>query len=168
MESDEDVVTSQIKGLVWAIWNENRIGILILAVVYWIFAICMSFDIIFCSKLNGDECEESLGFSSGIFIIVYGTRILALLCYIILIIYEVIVFTMRGVSHMSDLDNVIDWLIYIIAIPHFVGLFVEFNGVDDKIVSNFIICLYLMLLGIRFVLYLRVFNGMRYLISMLI
>ena len=174
-EADEDVVTSKIKGMIFALWNENRSKILVLSMIYWIFAICMIFNLVFCSDIEGDECKRFFNFITDqldgdqdwiIIIFMICFRVLCIGCYALLIMYELVVLSSKRLAHLKELDNIIDWVIYIGAIPLIVGFFVP-SSADEERIPNFLICLYILFVGIRFLLYMRIFNGMRYLIKML-
>ena len=169
------MVNSKIKGMIFALWNENRSKILILSAIYWVFAICMVFNIVFCSDIEGDECKRFFSFITDQFdgdqewIIIpfmIAFRVLCIGCYILLILYELVVLSSKKLAHLKELDNVIDWIIYFGAIPIIVGFFVP-SSADEERIPNFLICLYILFVGIRFLLYMRIFNGMRYLIRML-
>ena len=162
--SEEDVVTSDIKLIIKYLWSSSYIQVTVLAVFYWIFAALIAFNLVVCR--TEDQCRTFFGedFEIGIRI---ASRVLMVLFFLMLIFYEICVIVKKGLSHFNDLDNIIDSIVYVCFIPIFGFMWIGAET-DTTSLWNFLTCIFILSLGIRSVLHLRVFSGMRYLITMII
>lgn len=91
--------------------------------------------------------------------------------YFYLLGFEALVFCRRGSNYLEGLHNWSDLLIYTVFVPVFVSTVIinpPYYLDDKKQWYNFLLTLYIGFMGGRALLNMRVFDGMRYLIAMLV
>ena len=166
-DSQEEILTSKIKYLVRDFWADNRWKLTIIATIYWIYAFLASIHIIWCHEL--ETCHKLFNTDSEVVPKIFriATLVILMVCYVLLVLYELIVLMTQGSRYFTSLDNYIDILGYVFFLP---SMGVQFLKVfeETKKLPNFLLAIYLLLLGIRAITYMRVFDGMRYMIKMLI
>ena len=148
-----------MKGLILSIWGKNYIHVLAISIIYWLFAIGMMFNLVFCGDIEMEECTVFFGEDfPKVKIFGIGLRILSISLFVTLYTYEAIVAGSKSTSHFNTLDNRLDFLIFLGSLPAFLLLFLPENKeYQESQIINFLVTLYLLALGIRSILHLRVF-----------
>ena len=162
--SGEEVVTSDMKGLVYTLWYQNRPLIMVNSFLYWIFTALVFFNLVLCR--TGDECRDFIYDSIIIYIVWIYLRIMMTLLWLFLVVYEIVIVRRKRFSHLKNFENKLDLVIYIGYLPVLIFSLIGTNW-DSYRVPNFVIAIYLLLLATRSLLHLKVFDGMRYLLNIL-
>lgn len=161
---EDEVLMSDVKGLVKFLWRRNKIYLTLYSMLYWTYAFLNYIAIIWCRSTQ--DCEIFLGSERLADIVKKVTRFSLLFIYVLLLAYEFIVFSRRGNKYFKGVYNWIDMVTYASFIPISLLIFSE-DGYDTSRFWNFLITIYLLLLGLRTIIHLRVIDGVRYLIAML-
>lgn len=171
--ASDDVITSDLKGIVKYLWSKNRLYLLFYCFIYWIFSLLTTINVVWCrtkedcgvylSSFKIDPAYGELFKNISLFIII--------ILYILLVSYELIVICSRRTAYFSSIYNLADIFVYIIYIPVIIATATNdpiMDSLDDKkSFFNFMITLYISLVGARCLANLRVFDGARYIIAML-
>lgn len=129
-DGNREIATSDLKAIIWALWDQNLLFLQFMAVSFWVFACTLVFKLAACR--NEEECRRFfsvLGCSddSDCFGIMRGDRLPRYLSYgslvvlgvslVPLIFFEVLVLTEKRLSYFGSLDNFFDLLIYVGIFP---------------------------------------------------
>lgn len=164
---DDEIISSYIGGFILHLWHKNMYYLIIYSIIYWIFTGCTAISIVYCQ--NKTDCISFFSFSINFGnLMYYVLRILGISTFLLLLIYETLVMIRRPLKHFTGIYNIMDLIVYIATLPiYLLHLFALYDR-SDFAFWNFLITLYLLLIGTRSVINLRVLNGARYLIAMLI
>ena len=119
------IVTSNLKIIINLMWNKYFIVARIYTFIYFLFAVSVFFEVIWCS--DSDKCEQLVSEAPMVYVIL--GKVVMLTTFAMIVFFETIVAFRNGVvSHFCTLYNFMDLVI-------FVGFFpiIILSGTIDEI-----------------------------------
>lgn len=179
-EGNHEITASDLKSVIWALWDQNLFYLKFMAVSFWIFSIMLIVKLTACR--NKEECQKFFAvlgctepdscegimqvdrlphyISRGSFVVM-GVALLPLMFYELLVISE------KKFSYFGSLDNFFDLSIYIGIFPLMYFVYTD-PTFDQEPIINFLETIYIFFVGIRAIFYLRVQDKLRHFIRMMI
>lgn len=149
--ADESILMTDLEYLIKALWSRQKIYIFAYSILAWIHTFLLYLGIIW---YNGNDRTLTITISYYI------------TCFL-LVFYEVIVFCRSGIGYLRSLYNMTDLIIYL-------GGFIIMNIANESMglhdtepVYNLVTSCILFIAGARLLTHLKVIDGVRYLISMI-
>lgn len=161
---EDEVVVSDIKAVVRYLWDKNRAQLYVYSSMFWLYTLLNYIIIIWCR--SKEACEAFLLWAPISNIVHLYAGHLCLFLFVLLITYEFIVLYRRKLKYLLSIYNIFDIMGYLCFLPIYIFILPDKN-LDEDSFLNFCLSLYLLLLGLRSTIHLRVVDGIRHLIAML-